>query len=139
MAKGRVLDLDEFDESIENSFSLKDVEKKNPGNGVGEDVINSDKVIAPVKTAKIPLKRNLKAYELIFDNSLENYKNAKVTAALYKINSDRINILSNLLPNKGKADLLNYIVQNFFKENQKEIIKAHKAYLQTIDKDPLNL
>ena len=66
MAKGRVLDLDEFDESIENSFSLKDVEKKNPGNGVGEDVINSDKVIAPVKTAKIPLKRNLKAYELIF-------------------------------------------------------------------------
>ena len=139
MAKARVLNLDEFDERIENSFSLEDVETKNSGNRVEEDAIKSDEVIDSVEISKITLKKNLKAYELIFDNSLENYKDSKVTAALYKINSERINVLSNLLPNKGKADLLNYIVQNFFKENQKEIIKAHKAYLQTIDKDPLNL
>lgn len=123
-----------------SKLDLGDFEKETALNKFDIDEVTNENEVHKKETFNKPLvKGEVKNYASIFNNSLDDYKTEKVSAALYKVNADRINILSNLLSNKGKADILNYIIQSFFQEHKDEIEKDYKQYLAKIKTDPLKL
>lgn len=69
------------------------------------------------------------------DDSFDVHKKNKTTVAIYKVNHDRINVLNALDPNISKTDILNYIINDFFKKHSKEIQKDYSKYLKNRDKN----